>query len=88
MEHTVKKILEMAGIAPIREMKGTIMTAPVSHSPGVHHTNAQVPANKRENRHTQPPAVHQQDSVQLSDAAKAALKSGSSGDVDHDGDSR
>ncbi|HKX00297.1 MAG TPA: hypothetical protein VJN43_21330 [Bryobacteraceae bacterium] len=64
------------------------MTAPVSHSPGVHHTSAQVPANKPENRHTHAPAAHQQDTVQLSDAAKAALKSSSSGDVDHDGDSR
>ena len=64
------------------------MTAPVSHSPGVQQANPQVTATKREPKQTQPPATQQQDTVQLSDAAKAALKSGSSGEVDHDGDSR
>lgn len=64
------------------------MTAPVSNSPGVQQTNPQVNATKREPKQTHAPSAQQQDTVQLSDAAKAALKSGSSGDVDHDGDSR
>ncbi len=52
-------------------------------------TSSAIASQQPENTHVKPqaapPPAPKQDSVQLSDAAKAATKS--AGDVDHDGDS-
>jgi hypothetical protein len=66
------------------------MTTPVAGSPAVRPAqDTHVTATKRETK--QPPAKasdQSPDTVQLSSTAKAAVKSTSGTDADHDGDSR